>query len=101
MQIPLQMTFHSLAPQLIAVSLDQQDTLSRPIFSPTRREFEPVIAPIAPQPEPTAPPPPAAISIPAFHLAGIRKIGTDASALLSVTAEEPADWLPIGGTIEG
>ncbi|MBB3743102.1 hypothetical protein FHX10_002595 [Rhizobium sp. BK591] len=83
------------------VGLDQQDTLSRPIFSPTRREFEPVIAPVAPQPELIAPPPSAAISIPAFHLEGIRKIGADVSALLSVGTEDPPHWLPIGGTLEG
>ncbi|PDT00066.1 hypothetical protein CO666_32710 [Rhizobium chutanense] len=83
------------------IGLDRQYMLSRPIFSPTRREFEPVAAPIAPQPEPIAPPPPVAISIPAFHLAGIRKIGADVSALLSVGTEDPPHWLPIGGMIEG
>ncbi|MGO7335782.1 hypothetical protein [Rhizobium leguminosarum] len=87
--------------QPAGVDLDLQDILSRPVFSPTRREFEPAIAPMAPQPETIAATPPAAISIPAFHLTGVRKIGADVSALLSVGAEGPPDWLPIGATLEG
>ncbi|MBY3136120.1 hypothetical protein [Rhizobium laguerreae] len=83
------------------VGLDQQDTLLRPVFSPTRREFQPVIAPIAPQPEIVLPPAPVAVSIPAFRLEGIRKIGPDLSALLSVGVEGPSHWLPLGGTLEG
>ncbi|MGR9138666.1 hypothetical protein ACU8MT_24670 (plasmid) [Rhizobium leguminosarum] len=83
------------------VGLDQQDTLLRPVFSPTRREFQPVIATIAPQPETVPPPAPVAVSIPAFHLEGIRKIGPDVSVLLSVGIEGPSHWLPIGDTLEG
>ncbi|OWV82235.1 hypothetical protein ATY77_03085 [Rhizobium sp. R634] len=83
------------------IDFDVQDTLSRPVFSPTRREFEQVAAPIAPQPESIPPAPPRAVSIPAFRLQGIRKIGADLSALLSISEGEQALWLPVGGALEG
>ena len=83
------------------VGLNLQDTLSRPVFSPTRREFEPVTVPVTPQPETVTPAPPAVVEIPAFHLEGIRTIGADVSALLSIGAEDQPRWLPIGGALEG
>ncbi|MBX5230578.1 hypothetical protein HJC06_29970 [Rhizobium sp. NLR9b] len=75
------------------------ETLSRPVFSPTRREFLPVVVPITPPPEPVVAAP--AVQLPAFRLEGIRKIGPDLSALLAVNTDAPSQWLPIGGTIEG
>ncbi|ARO26436.1 hypothetical protein CO659_16585 [Rhizobium sp. S9] len=83
------------------IDFDVQDTLSRPVFSPTRREFEQVAAPIAPQPESIAPAPPVAVSIPAFRLQGIRKIGADLSALLSISEGEQPRWLAVGDALEG
>lgn len=75
--------------------------LSRPLFSPTRREYEPPPVPVAPPAEIAPLAQPAVVPIPSFRLIGIRRTGPEAAALLSVSPDQKAQWSPVGAIVEG
>lgn len=78
------------------------EALSRPLFSPTRREYEPPPVPVTPSSAEIAPlVQPAVVPIPSFRLSGIRHMGPEAAALLSVSLDKKAEWSPAGAIVEG
>ena len=85
-----------------AIQLGQgPETLSRPLFSPTRREFQRSPVSVVQPSEIIPPVPPAAVPIPSFRLVGIRRTGPEAAALLSVSPDQKAEWSPVGAIVEG
>ena len=77
---------------------------TRPLFSPTRRQW---IAPAVPEPAPLAAPPPevpqavvtAAPELPQATLIGIQKTPGGTKALLAMTGSSEAVWLKEGETL--
>jgi hypothetical protein len=81
---------------------DLPETLVRPVFSPTRREFVPPPAPVA---KPVAPvvvqaPPSQAPSPPPIKLRGTRTVSGRFSALIA-TDEKTVDWFGEGERVLG
>lgn len=88
---------------LLGAEFPLQETLSRPLFSPTRRKFEPedkqhkaVIdsPPVAQQAI-------GALSLPAIVLQGTRMINQEQQALISVQGSETGAWLSVGANVSG
>lgn len=77
------------------------EALSRPLFSPTRREYQPPPVPVAPPAEIAPLVQPTVVPIPSFRLIGIRRTGPDAAALLSVSPDQKAEWALVGAIVEG
>ncbi|MCJ9753649.1 hypothetical protein MOV61_23290 [Neorhizobium sp. BETTINA12A] len=80
--------------------LNLPDTLARPVFSPTRRDFVPPptppkpLAPVVAEAPPVAPPPPS------IRLKGTRTVSGKFSALI-VTDEKTVDWFGEGEMVLG
>lgn len=77
------------------------EALSRPVFSPTRREYQPPPLPVAPPAEIAPLVQPTVVPIHSFRLIGIRRTGPEAAALLSVSPDQKAEWSPVGAIVEG
>ncbi|MGK6317750.1 hypothetical protein [Neorhizobium sp. DT-125] len=81
--------------------IELPETLARPVFSPTRRDFVPAspveipaeVAMEQPSPEPT-------LSPPSIRFQGTRAVNGKFSALIA-TAENNADWFAEGANIAG
>lgn len=88
---------------LLGAEFPLQETLSRPLFSPTRREFEPEYK----QHEAVIDSPAVtqqvigALSLPAIVLRGTRMINQEQQALISVQGSELGDWLSVGANVSG
>lgn len=88
--------------EALSTELDLAEALARPLFSPTRREFEPapVVEPVVEQEQPVAAPT-ANLAAPSFLLQGIRQIGPRPAALISLSPQSAGDWYEIGQSIDG
>ena len=89
-------------PRSFLGDLDLLETLARPLFSPTRRDF---VAPPATPAEPVvvvspAPPVEPATSLPPIRLEGTRAVNGKYSALIAV-GEASSNWLNEGDKIDG
>ena len=82
-----------------AIGSEFSETVARPIFSPTRREFVPVQRLETPPPtvETIAPP---AIRKPALVLQGTRRIDGKTTALIKLESSPNPDWYSVGQVID-
>ncbi|QND46478.1 hypothetical protein HB780_12685 (plasmid) [Rhizobium lusitanum] len=76
-------------------------TLSRPLFSPTRREFAAQEKPVQQQDTASVDKGAAIITRPAIAFQGTRTIEGERRALVRVEGSQAAEWLPIGSKIAG
>jgi hypothetical protein len=76
------------------------DTLVRPVFSPTRRDFTPPPAPSTPPAPVVVEASPPALSPPSIGLRGTRTVAGKYSALVA-TDEKTADWFAEGEMVLG
>jgi hypothetical protein len=76
------------------------DTLVRPVFSPTRRDFVRPPAPSTPPAPVVVEAPPPALSPPSIGLRGTRTVGGKYSALVA-TDDKTADWFGEGEIVLG
>ncbi|NTF89331.1 hypothetical protein G6L46_19515 [Agrobacterium rhizogenes] len=76
-------------------------TLSRPLFSPTRREFVVQEKPVQQQDTASVDKGAAIITRPAIAFQGTRTIEGERRALVRVEGSQAAEWLPIGSKIAG
>jgi hypothetical protein len=79
------------------------ETLARPLFSPTRREFTPmaVAEVVVEQPQPVAAPESNQLVAPSFVLHGTRNIMSHPAALISVTEQMASEWYHVGQSVDG
>lgn len=90
-----------LQPMLGLVSFSPSETLSRPVFAPTRRPPEPVAA--APVPIPPQPPELAPTAAPAdeLRLKGVLIMRSGARALILSPSHQRGRWFRVGSKVDG
>ncbi|MBK5571572.1 hypothetical protein [Ensifer sp. SSB1] len=77
------------------------EAVARPLFSPTRREFEPQTPVVEEQPQLITPPSSTEIGTPSFSLHGTRNIQSRPAALISFGDQSQAEWYEVGQSIDG
>ncbi len=86
----------------LVARFDLTEALARPLFSPTRREFEAPPENVEEQPSPLTPPVASAdVGAPSFSLRGTRNILSRPAALISLSDQSQGEWYEVGQSIDG